>query len=400
MMEQLPEPVAQGVQRVQWLAFLVGVVALIATALGALIAPASFFPAYLFAYFFWVGLALGCLMLTMLHELAGGMWGAVMLRFVEAGMSVLPLMLVLFIPNVMGLLYLYPWARPDAVARDPILQHQSAYLNIPFFLFRAAIYLLVWIALASILRRWSLERDRAPGPQLDARLRLFSALGLVVFAITATFATIDWIMSLEPQWYSTVYAGMVMMGAVLSAFAFAIFVIAWLDSFAPISQVMAPSLFNDLGSLLLAFVMIWAYLAFSQFMLIYAGNLTREVPWYVNRVQGGWEWLALAAAFFEFVLPFCLLLFRDLKRNARGLAVVAVVLVLARIVDVYWLVIPAFSAGALTIHWLDATALVGIGGLWLALYTWHLRRHPILPVHDRHLVKQAEAEFADERASS
>ncbi len=400
MREQISEPIAQRIGRVQWPALVVGLIALAATGVGAVTSPAQFFPAFLFAYFFWLGLALGCLFLTMLHELSGGMWGAVMLRFVEAGMSVLPLMLLLFVPNVLGLLYLYPWARPDAVARDPILQHQSAYLNMPFFLVRAAFYFVLWIGMGSLLRRWSLARDQTPSPALDARLRLFSALGMVVFGLTTTFATIDWIMSLEPHWYSTIYGAMVVTGGVLSAFAFAVLVIAWLDAYAPISQVMAPSLFNDLGSLLLAFVMIWAYLAFSQFMLIYAGDLTREVPWYVDRVRGGWEWMALATAFFEFVLPFCLLIFRDLKRNALWLGVVAGVLVLARIVDVYWLVIPASSPGLLTFHWLDLTALIGIGGLWLALFTWHLRRHPILPVHDRHLVKQAEAEFADERAHS
>ncbi len=397
MREQTSESAARRVGRAQWLSFVIGVVALIATAGGALVAPAQFFPGYLFAYFFWLGLALGCLMLTMLHELSGGMWGAVMLRFAEAGMSTLPLMLLLFVPNVLGLLYLYPWARPDLVAQDTLLQHQSGYLNIPFFLIRAALYFIIWISLAYLLRRWSLERDRAPSPALDARLRLFSALGLVIFALTTTFATIDWVMSLEPHWYSTIYAAMVMMGAVLSAFAFIVLVIAWLDVDAPLSQVMAPGLFNDLGSLLLAFVMLWAYLAFSQFMLIYAGDLTREIPWYVNRTQGGWEWLALGTVIFDFVLPFCLLLFRDLKRKSVWLAVVAAVLVIARAVDVYWLVLPAFSPGVLTMNWLGLTALVGIGGLWLGLFAWHLRRHPILPVHDRHLVKQAEAEFANER---
>ncbi len=397
-MTQVAEPIARRIGRGQWLSFAIGVIALVATAGGALSAPGQFFPAYLFAYFFWLGLALGCFMLTMLHELSGGMWGAVMLRFAEAGMSTLPLMLVLFAPNLLGLLYLYPWARPEVVASDQLIQHQAVYLNIPFFVVRAVLYFVIWIAIAYLLRRWSLERDRAPSPQLDSRFRLVSGLSLVVFAITTTFATIDWVMSLEPHWYSTIYAAMVVMGAVLSAFAFIVFIIAWLDAAAPLAQIMAPSLFNDLGSLLLAFVMIWAYLAFSQFLLIYSGNLTREVPWYTNRTEGGWEWLALASAFLEFVLPFTLLLFRGLKRNGLALAATAALLVAARVIDVYWLIVPAFSPGVLTVHWLSLAALIGIGGLWLALFAWHLRRHPILPVHDRHLVKQAEAEFASERS--
>lgn len=383
--------------RVQWIALVIGVLGLVILLAGAWIGPASFFQAYLFAFVFWLGMTLGCLALAMLHQLSGGMWGAVVIRFLEAGMSTTPLMFALFIPVAIGLFFLYPWTNPATMANDPVLQHQVAYLNVPFYLIRAVVYFVVWLVLAYFLRRRSLERDRNPDPALTVGLQYLAALGLVVFGLTGTFAVIDWVMSLEPHWYSTVYAAMVLMGGVLGSFAFVIVVVALLEMRAPLARVTGSGLFNDLGSLLLAFVMLWAYLGFSQFLLIYAGNLTQETPWYVHRLQGGWEWIALAVALFEFLIPFLLLVFRDLKRNPRLLAPVASLLVLARLVDVFWLIKPAFSPDQLNVSWMDFVAPVAIGGLWISLFAWQLKRHPLLPQHDRHLIEKAEGELVHER---
>ncbi|MBI5030842.1 MAG: hypothetical protein HZB51_09970 [Chloroflexi bacterium] len=363
-------------------ALIIGISALIATMVGAFTSPAQFFPAFLFAYIFWIGLTLGCLALTMLHDLAGGAWGVIMLRFLEAGMSTLPLMLILFGPNIFGLLYLYPWANVDQVARDPLLLEQYPYLNVPFFLIRAAIYFIVWMALAYVLRRWSLELDRADNVALVSKLKRLSAIGLALFVLTSTFAMIDWVMTLEPHWFSTVYAAMLMMGAVLSAFAFVIVLVVWLGNQMTLAGVNPAGLLNDLGSLLLAFVMLWAYLAFSQYLIIYSGNLVHEIPWYVNRLQGGWEWIALGVMLFQFVLPFVYLLFRDLKRHGILLAFVALLLVVARAVDVFWLIQPAFSPSGFSIHWLHFTAWGAIGGLWFAMFAWRLTKHPLVPLRE------------------
>ncbi len=386
---------ARWLRRLSVLALLVGVVALAIGGAAAFLSPAEFFPAYLFAYFNWIGLALGCLALAMLYAIVGGPWGAAILRLLEAGMSTLPLMVVLFAPIIAGLFYLYPWAREGMVGQETGLHYQTAYLNIPFFLVRAVLYLLLWAGMAYLLRRWSLRRDDDASPALVSRMRWLGAIGLVVFVLTTTFATIDWVMSLEPNWSSTIYSAMVMMGAVLSAFAFAIVVTAWLAN--RVGLVTAPALLNDLGSLLLAFVTLWAYLAFSQFMIIYAGDLVREIPWYIKRLQGGWEWLALAVAGLQFALPFMLLLFRDLKRSAGLLGVVAAVLVFARGIDVYWLIMPAFSPGGLTVHWLAPAVWVGIGGIWLALFGWQLARHPLFPRYAQRPVLTSEAELAREQ---
>ena len=190
---------------------------------------------------------------------------------------------------------------------------------------------------------------------------------------------------------------MVLMGGVLGAFAFVIVVVALLELRAPLARVTGSGLFNDLGSLLLAFVMLWAYLGFSQFLLIYAGNLTQETPWYVHRLQGGWEWIALAVALFEFLIPFLLLVFRDIKRNPRLLAPVASLLVLARLIDVFWLIKPAFSPDQLNVSWMDFIAPVAMGGLWISLFAWQLKRHPLLPENDRRLIQEAEGELLHER---
>ncbi len=397
-MSEMQNPMVPRLQGARNIALVLGIVALVASAVGAAISPAQFFPAYLFAYFFWAGLALGCLALALLHQLAGGMWGAAMVRFLEAGSGTLPLVLVLFIPVAVGAPYLYPWARPADVARDANLQHQALYLNLPFFVIRAVVYFAIWLFMSRLLRGWSHARDRGDEVRLTTNLRWLGAVGLVVFTLTASFAAMDWIMSLEPHWYSTIYPAMVIMGAVLSAFAFVILVVAWLDDRAPLSQVLAPGLFNDFGSLLIAFLMLWAYLGFSQFMLMYAGNLTDEIPWYLSRTQGGWQIPALMIAVLEFGLPFVLLLFRDLKRHSRWLALVAGLLVLMRVVEVYWLVIPAFSPGAFTLSWTAAAALVGVGGIWSALFFWQLARYPLLPQHDRRLIQEAKEEFVREQA--
>ncbi len=375
----------------------VGVVAGIISLVGAFITPVVFFQAYLFAFIFWVCMSLGCFGVALLHQLAGGMWGAIIIRFLEAGMSTLPLMAVLFLPIIAGIYTLYPWSNAATVAQDAIVQHQSGYLNAPSFIIRAVVYFVVWILLSRQIRSWSLSRDLHESAVLTRRLQLVGALGIVIIGLTTSFAMIDWVMSLEPHWYSTIYPMMVMMGAVLAAFAFVVLIVAFFDSRAPLSRVLAPGLFNDLGSLLLAFVMLWAYLAFSQFLLIYSGNLDQETPWYVHRLQGGWEWIALAVALCNFVLPFVLLLFRDLKRNPGLLALVAGLLVAARAVDVFWLVQPSFTPGQLSLSWLHPVLFVAIGGLWLGLYVWTLKTHPLLPRHDRKLIQTAEAEFANER---
>jgi hypothetical protein len=370
----------EGWNRLQRAALMVGVIALGVCLIGAFFSSAQFFRSYLFAYVFWIGIALGCLGVMMIHNLSGGAWGLVIRRFLEAGMRTLPLMLLLFLPLLFGLQSLYAWARPEALTQDPLLHHKSEYLNVAFFLVRSLLYFALWIGAALLLTKWSRKHDETADPRLFQRLRTLSGPGLIVYGLTITFASIDWLMSLEPHWYSTIYGVHFMGGHALSAFAFAILLAALLAAHEPLASVVQPSHFRDLGNLLLAFVMLWAYFSFSQWLIIWSGNLREEVTWYVHRTQGGWEWIALSLIIFHFAVPFVLLLSRGIKARIRALSVIAGAILFMRFVDIFWYTAPAFYPSAFQLHWMDVVAPLGLGGIWLATFIAQLRAVPLLPL--------------------
>ena len=371
-----------GLERLRGRAVRAAGVGLAACALGALLDPGQLLRSYLVAYVFWTGCALGCLAVLMINYVTGGTWGAAIRRLLEAGAGTLPLLALGFLPLAAGVRHLYAWARPGAVADDPQIAHVHLFLNVPFFLARAVLYFAAWIAVARALRRWSLGRDAGPDPALERRLELLSRGGLVLLGLTMTFAAIDWMMSLEPHWASTIYGVIFMGGSVLTAFALVITVAAGLADDPDVARVLTPGTLHDLGNLLLAFLMLWAYFSYSQFLIVWAGNLPEEIPWYLARTRGGWGWLALALVLFHFALPFPVLLARTVKRRARTLAAVAGVLVAVRALDVFWQIAPAFHPGELAVHWLDPAALLAVGGLWVAAFARGLAAAPLVPRHD------------------
>ena len=382
------------IDRLRRPALAAGVVALAACAYGAIASPDAFFRGYLFAYVFFTGLTLGCLAIVMLQHLTGGAWGIPIRRILESGTRTLPLIAVLFLPIALGMKHLYSWSRPEEVAKDALLQAKEAYLNVPFFLARAAFYFAVWIAIAYLVNRWSLEQDRASSRALTRRLQILSAGGLVAYGLTMTFASIDWVMSLEPHWFSTMYGVLYIAGQALNALAFVTAALVLMSGEEPFSGFVRPAHYHDLGKLLLAFVMFWSYVAFAQYLIIWAGNLPEEIPWYLRRLNGGWAWVGGALIVLHFALPFLLLLPEAANRNSRILVAVAGLVVLMRFVDVYWLVRPVFtqaSASAASarfqIHWLDLAASIGIGGVWLAVFLWQLDERPLLPVNDPEFVE-------------
>jgi hypothetical protein len=377
--------------RVQRIAGIAAAVAVVLAVIGAIVDPPAFFRAYLFAYVFWFGIALGSMAILMVQYLTGGAWGAVVRRVLESATRTLPLMAVLFVPLAFGLRHLYPWARPEVVAHDALLQHKSVYLNVPFFLFRAAFYFAVWIAVMHYLNRWSLEQDTRDDPRITRRLEMLSRGGLLLYGLTETFAAIDWAMSLEPHWYSTIYGILLMGGQGLATFAFAIPVAALIARRPPLSRIVTPAQFHDLGNLMLAFVMLWAYFSFSQLVITWSGNLPEEIPWYVRRIQGGWIWVAALLVAFHFMLPFVVLLSRDVKRRPVLLTAVALGVIAARLVDVFWLVRPPFTEGGVVVHWLDFVLPVAIGGAWLWVFVWQLGTRPLLPLNDPYLPELEEA---------
>ena len=381
--------ITASIDRVRRPALVAGIVALAACAAGAFLAPPAFFRAYLFAYVFFTGLSLGCLAVVMLHHITGGAWGIPIRRMLESGTRTLPLLAVLFIPVALGMKHLYSWARPEEVAKDVVLQAKEAYLNVPFFIARTIFYFAVWLAVAYFVNRWSLEQDRTGSPALTRRLQLLSSGGLVAYGLTMTFASIDWVMSLEPRWFSTMYGVLYIAGQALNALAFVTALLVLLSRQAPFAGYVGSRHFHDLGKLLLAFVMFWSYVAFAQYLIIWAGNLPEEIPWYLRRLSGGWGWVGAALVVLHFALPFLLLLPESANRNPRLLASVAGLVVAMRLVDVFWLVRPVFTQAGhspvtarFQVHWLDFAAPIGIGGLWLAVFLWQLEERPLLPVND------------------
>jgi hypothetical protein len=374
--------------RFQKRSFLIGIIVTTISLIFAFLSPNQFFRSYLFAYVFWIGLALGSLAITLLHHLSGGRWGAVIRRVLESSTRTFPLLALLFLPLIPGIRVLYLWSDQEKVAADHILQQKTAYLNVPFFLGRTALYFVVWLVLAYFLNKWSKQEDRGSTASLQSRFQFLGGIGLLLYGLTATFASVDWMMSLEPHWFSTIYGLLVITGQVLSAFAFVIAVASILMQHAPLSEKLTGTLFHDLGKLMFAFVMIWAYLAFSQFLIIWSGNLPEEIPWYKHRLTHGWQILGLFIVVFHFALPFLLLLSRDLKKNPRLLTMVAVGVLLMRIVDLYWTIGPEFHQEGFSVHLLDILLPIGIGGLWLAFFFRQLKAWPLIPANDPNLQEE------------
>jgi len=375
------DPFPPDIARLRRRSLAVGLGALAVCGIAAVAAPAQFFRSYLVAYLFWSGICLGSLAILMLHHLTGGAWGLLIRRPLEAATRTMPLVAVLVVPILVGIPQLYVWSHTASVAADPLLQHKRAYLNVPFFIARTAAYFIIWLALTSLMNRWSREQDRTGAPTLARRLYNISGPGLVIYGLTVTFASIDWVMSLEPDWFSTIYSLLFMVGQVLAALAFVIALLAILVARSPLVVLAAPQHMGDLGNLLLTFVVLWAYMAYSQFLIIWSGNLTDEIPWYVRRLAGGWEWIAVGLIVFHFAVPFFALLSREVKRRAGVLSSLAGALLVMRFVDLYWTVDPAFDAGV-RVHWLDLAAAVGIGGVWLAMFVRELEARPLVPSHD------------------
>jgi len=354
-------------------------------AIGAFLDPAQFLHSYLWPYMFFIGLALGSMALLMLQYLTGGAWGVVIRRLCEAACRTLPVLAVLFVPIVIGIPHLYAWSNPSIVARDEILRHKHIYLNVPFFLIRAVLYFGGWMLFSHLLNKWSRQQDATGGRSLHRRLQLISGPGLVWWGLSVTFMSIDWVLSLDPHWFSTIFGLLFMAGQGLNAMAFAITVTVLLAYRRPFADIITPRHLHDLGKLMLTMVMVWAYFSFSQFLIVWSGNLAEEIPWYIARLNGGWQYLALALVLLHFALPFALLLSREIKRARELLTGVAAVILAMRFVDLYWVVMPEFRKESLGVSWLDFAAPIALGGIWLWYFTAQLNRRPLLPIQDPHL---------------
>ena len=322
-----------------------------------------------------------------IHYLVSGRWGVVIQRILEAGSTTLPLMALLTIPLLFALPVLYEWARPDAVAHDVLLQHKAPYLNVPFFVFRVLGYLVLWTAVAYLYRQWADRRDQTGDVAMHDRLKSFSGPATAVLGLTVSFASFDWMMSLEPHWFSTIYGIIFGVGAGASAFAFATIVLSLVKDDGVFKGKLKPLQFNDFGNFLLTMVVLWAYVELSQFLIIWLGNLKEEIPWYIARSTHGWNVVAVVLILFHFGVPFLFLLLRTNKRHYGRVAAIAWVIFVMRFVDLYWFIMPAFKP-QFTIHWLDFSIILGIGGLWIALFVSQLKKRSLLPQFDPRLQEE------------
>jgi hypothetical protein len=367
-------------------ALVAGVAGLVVGAIGIVLHPDQFMPSWLIGFLFFTGMSLGCLALLMMQHMTGGQWGLVARRIFEAGSRLLPLAALFFIPIVVFAPKLYLWARPEAVSTDAVLQFKAPYLNLTWFAIRGAIYFVVFIGGMLLLNKWSAQQDRGEAANTEAdtrRFRVISAPGLVVYVLLMSLAAVDWIMSLDPHWYSTIFGLIMVVGQGLGALSFAVAVLAVLVTRAPMNGVLRARHFHDLGKLMLAFVMLWAYFSFSQFLIIWAGNLPEEIPYYLERLRGGWQYVSLGLVLGHFVLPFCLLLSADLKKRPTLLARVAWFIVAIRLYDLIWLVAPTFHhEGGFPIGLANVGVPVAMGALWVYLCAAQLRRHALVPVRD------------------
>src|ERR1022692_5187148 len=310
-------PVAGTIQR---RSLVIGVIGALASIAGAFVAPESFYSAYLTGFMFWLGLSLGCMAILMLYHLVGGAWGTVIRRLLESGMMTLPFMFALFIPILLNLPKLYYWDRPDALADPKIADIAHSYLNFNGILIRYIIYFAIWIGMAYFLNRWSSEQDSIAG-QSTLRFRALSGIGMVIYSLTISFAVIDWVMSLQARWISTIYGMLFIAGEALSAFCFCVVIESILGKRKPMSEYLTDTEVHDHGKFMLAFVMVWAYFNFSQWLIIWAGNLPEEIPWYVGRMNGGWEYVGLFLVLFHFAVPFALLDRKSTRLNSSHLVI-------------------------------------------------------------------------------
>ncbi len=349
---------------------------------------------WLLGFIFWGGIGIGGLGVLILQYLTGGAWGIVIRRVAEAASRTLPIIFVLFLPVMFGITYIYEWTH---LPNDPIVQLKQPYLSVQWWIIRAVLYFILWGVMAYLLNRWSAAQDQTN--DADTALKLtndaskFSGPTMVFYVLVVSFAAIDWVMTLDPHWYSTIWGLLFAAGWALSFFCFAVAILAALSDKAPMNRILGSRHFQDIGKLMLALVMVWAYFNFSQFLIIWSGNLPEETKWYLTRWEGTWKVIGILLIFFHFAFPFLVLLNRDLKRKAKWLAIMAIFILVLRLVDMYYLIGPSPRIGMNgqevdfinSFSWMDIVAPFAVGGIWLWWFFGELLKRPLVPINDPYL---------------
>lgn len=376
--------------RLQVGALAVGGIALVGAVILGFTGPGGFFESYLIAFLFWLGLSLGALVMLVVQHMAGGSWGALISRPLEAAVSLLPLLALLFVPLLFGMRELYVWTDAAFLAENPIVDNKTAYLNVPFFIVRAVLFFGIWSAIALLYRRLSRRQDQesADAGRTGYRLKSMSGLWLVVYVLTWTFAGIDWAMSVTPMWFSGIYSVILMAGQAITAVAFVILVLVFLAGRnASIDALLTPKRLQDLGNFLMAFTMFWAYTQVSQLIIQWSNNIVETASWYTVRFSPEWIGVSAFLLFFGFFAPFMILFSRWVKRKRRALAIVAVWALFVQLLNLFWFLVPAFERTGFALTLTDVLMVVGLGGVWLAAFARALATRNVLPANDPRLVR-------------
>ncbi|MBW2734443.1 MAG: quinol:cytochrome C oxidoreductase [Deltaproteobacteria bacterium] len=349
---------------------------------------------YLTAYLYWLSLALGGLFFVLLHFLIRANWSVSVRRMAENVTATLPLLALLALPLLLGARHIFPWAQ--GVVSDPVVQGKAAYLNLPFFYLRGGLYFAIWLGLAHFFYRWSLKQDRSEDAELKEHLTgqmtRFAPLGMVLYGLSQTFASFDWVMSLDPRWFSTMVGVTFFSGSVVAIMAFLAFMAAALHLSGQLRDVITLEHHHDLGKLLIGFVLFWAYIAFSQYLVYWYANIPEETSWYRHRLVGSWQVLSIVLAVGHFGVPLFFLMSRHIKRRPMALLVGAAWMLALHYIDIYWQVMPTIHRHGVHFTLLDLATFVGIGGLFLAVFFWLLRRFPLVPVGDPRLAESVAHE--------
>lgn len=367
-------------------ALIAGVVGLAASAAGYFLDSKQFFHSYLVAYVFWTSIGLGGLFFTLLNHLVGAEWSIVLRRISETIMVTLPVMIIFFIPLIFGFHDLYHWSHKEVVDADPILKAKAGYLNEPFFIIRTVVYFTIWFIFGRMLYSMSIKQDSGDQSNND-RMRRISAPGMILFAFTCTYAAFDWLMSLQPHWFSTIFGVWYFAGGLLASLAFINLFAQILRKKNVLDNQITIEHYHDIGKLKFAFTIFWAYIAFSQFFLIWYANIPEETIFYLHRWEGSWQYVSLLLIFGHLMLPFLWLIPRATKRSLPAMAFIGVWLLLMHWVDMYWSVFPNLHEHGFELSWMDLTTMVGVGGIFLwALWT-RLASNALIPVKDPKLDK-------------
>jgi len=365
------------------IALIVGVIGLLLSVIGYFTDSKQFYFSYLTSFAFWISLGLGGLFFTMLHHISGAKWSTVLIRISQAAMSVLPIMIIFFIPIFFGIKELYDWSHPNIVAESTVLQGKSGYLNISFFTIRAIIYFAIWGILAFLINKYSQQQDE--GKVTAKQLRIVSAPGMFLFAMTISFAGFDWLMSLDPHWFSTMFGAYFFGGSFVIILAFMIIMANYLKYNGTLSKEIGHAHFSDLGKLFFGFIVFWAYLGGAQYFFIWYANIPEETVWFLDRWKSSWKTVSLLLIFGHFLLPFVSLIFFNTKRNRKIIVFFAFWMFLFHYVDMYWLIAPTFHHESAQFSWMDLTTFVGIGGIFIALFWSSFTSKAIVPVNDPYL---------------